>query len=420
MNKATITYRFNQDPNHSNKLEVHQEKSALVPLYKDEIQMKENLSEVEVVYGKEPLNQFTTDFGSWSSPIDLETLKLEKLIRETDRSRPMSTPPTIQSGMNYLPEFFNEVDHKPAFYDQIQWSNVVQTKPTYKRSTKTPWFKIISSITGAVITGVIFGFLVLTMFSDEADEVATDTGNRVNVIQEENKENAGAIVQEEIAAANKETMGTVAVNIPPQTYFVLQNGVFATLEGAKTAQTQLKDLGFAAQIESSDKYYVYAGLTTLKDDAELMGYQLKENGLEIFAKSYELPMANQIKWNEVSAEPMVSYLVQGNKLIGLICSLSLAHLQESNLTQLDHAAFQSIMKEHQTWTGLLAAANSGMPDEIKADFQKMNSAINTAIMSLEAYKKNASAGQLWQAQTSILDYVITEKQFLTSLTESVD
>lgn len=415
MNKATITYRFNQVTNHSNQLELKQEKSAVVPSYKDEIQLKENLREVEVFYGKEPLNQFTADFGSWSSPIDLETLKLEKLIRETDRKKSIPTPPFVQHEINYIPELFDELEHKSASYEQVQWYDVRQTKPTYKRSTRTPWFNIISSITGAVVTGVIFGSLVLTLFSDETIKVATDKGQVVNVVPEVNKEKAGTVVLEETAAANIKTMGAVSVNIPSQIYFVLQNGAFATLEGAKAAQSLLKEQGFAAQIESSDKYYVYAGLTTAKEDATLLGYQLKESGLEIFAKSYELPMADQIKWNETSAAPVESYIAQGNKLIGLISSLSLAHLQKSTVTPLSQAPLQLILKEHQTWTSLLAAASNGMPDEIKTDFQKMNSAVNTAIMSLEAYKKNASAGQLWQAQTSMMDYVITEKRLLNSL-----
>ena len=45
----------------------------------------------------------------------------------------------------------------------------------------------------------------------------------------------------------------------------------------------------------------------------------------------------------------------------------------------------------------------------------MSNAMNTAVISLDEYQKNPSAAYLWQAQSSILQYILAEKTLLTSI-----
>ncbi len=90
MSKARITYRLDDSRQNMNKQpSVERSERKVVPLHAEETakigqEDGEKAEKKRAVNDRRPiLNQFTSDFGSWSSPFDEETLRLEQMIRQS-------------------------------------------------------------------------------------------------------------------------------------------------------------------------------------------------------------------------------------------------------------------------------------------------------------------------------------------------
>lgn len=262
MNKARITYRF--DPNRDNREreagQGTEEMGRVIPLYQEEYEVVEEELELrgpsykgdkpdrertmpgsagrDTNKGQAPdirdyqgLNQFTTDFGAWSSPFDAETRRIEELIREASereairhsgqsdsRSRTprqdreeerfpqqsreypeqrnwsRSGQAGFEAGGSRQESYWPEEDN--GYEDRLGtrggyaysadepssgrgyrpeqdngWEGPIVTGPRYVRHNRTPWLKISAAVAGAAVTGVLLGVLALSLFSnsDPAD-----------------------------------------------------------------------------------------------------------------------------------------------------------------------------------------------------------------------------------------------------------
>jgi stage II sporulation protein B len=284
------------------------------------------------------------------------------------------------------------------------------------------WLKIVASVAGAVITGVAFGFFVLSMFTTDSDPaklqqngVAAGTVTTPSAADKKDAAAGSAAAPDKAAAVNAgEAAGTVAaasaaVQIPAKTYTFLQSGVFSTQQGADTAGADLKRQGFAAAADAGEKFPVYAAMTLNRDDALLLGQQFASKKIEVIMKTVELPQVTKAKWTGKQPEQLQAYMANGDKLVQLIAGQSVKHLTESKSTPLDASSMDAVKTTHQAWAAMASAVNDGLSAEAKLAQQKMNSAMNTAVMSLDEYKKNPSAALMWQAQTSLMQYTLADK-----------
>ncbi len=419
MNKARITYRFEHRNRDVNVSRVADEPAKVIPLDDREYKVLEGnppgQPDDNDSADPKPLNQFTTDFGVWSSPFDAETQKIEELIRGS----------SVDPETGY---YGNRNTRSSGHYGRERDYTELPPlrEPEYVRHPETPWLRIVFAVTGAVATGLFFGFFVLTMFMDRESSVDTPSEQAAlpekTAIQEEIAD-GGALVspdseeQADTAPAPASTPASstdhaVAVDVPAQSYFVLQSGVFSSLEGAEAAQEQLRQKGPAAIAATDNQYRVYVGLTKTRDDALLLSNRLQEDNKEIIIKQIDIPELHTIKWNGGGAEPVNSYFAQGHKLVQMMSALSLVHLQEAKPLAFEDSTIQSLKTEHQAWTGLTAAVRDGLPEAAKPIVQKMENAMNTAVKSLEEYKRNPSFAFLWQAQTALMQYIVAEKELL--------
>jgi stage II sporulation protein B len=443
MDKARITYRFEKGSGGSNKMQrahgnesenrENRDKRKVVPLYQDEFRVvgddRTPQGPESPIFDTQSLNQFTTDFGAWSSPFDEETERLEKLIRASDRpaeqepNEELEEDRSFGDGHDAETGFYSHNTQDKASYYRGPWVDEGVTRSRYSRKTTTPWLKIISSVTGAVMTGLLFGFFVLSMFTGEEqgvmDSDSLDVLNSSSApSQQEAKqpsaaENSASSLDATAATA---AAGTAVVQLPAKTYFMLQNGVFSSLEGAEEAQNTLRQRGLAAAAgDFADNYYIYAGMTTDRNDAYVLSHHLKEQELEVYIKPYDIPAVNRIAWNGGNAPSAQAqtYFARGSLLIKMIGDLSIMHLKEKQPASFDPTTMQSLRKEHQAWVGLLPVMQQGMPEQAQAALQKMTNAVHTAVISMEEYNKNPSFAHLWQAQSAIMEYILTEKQLLT-------
>lgn len=284
MNKNKMTFRFDHSPGRNNGTHrIVKEESKVIPLHVEEYHVKETpLIEDSFFQAKEegkqsstppstqvkqplidaqPLNLYTTDYGGWQSSFDAETNRVEQLIRESNHG------PQNKAGDRLEPLRGSQERQEP-YVEPVEplkdhrW--YVPEEPVYvsgPRKPNTSWIKVATSVAGAIVTGIAFGFFVLSMFSGDTQGKATPpTGQSSSV----NATNPG-VADKGTAAVNATSKTTadktgtanpavpasasaatgIAVSIPAKSYSFLQSGVFSTPQSADAAQADLKKKAFS-------------------------------------------------------------------------------------------------------------------------------------------------------------------------------
>jgi stage II sporulation protein B len=518
MNKARITYRFDGDKDKRNDGENDagngREPNRVIPLFQEEYQVVEEQkgpedggaaggqedywrqngsgrpSQQREIRDYQGLNQYTTDFGAWSSPFDAETQRIEDMIRESNERegrRPMGDPISGRpDGYRYRrPEGRSDADDSRVYREQqlretanlptdeewlredgapgfdgdrqpegpyvrrrtIRWDQETEDRndpdgpawggpgwdgpevsgPRYVRHNRTPWLKITAAIAGAAVTGVMLGFLALSLFNGPDDTSGGGTAQTVQnpAGQAQNALPVNGNVQNAAggtaagAGAAASSGKEIAMAYAGKTYSLLQNGTFSAQQGADQAKSDLLKKGLAAASEQTDKYYVFAGMAADKESAVTLGNQLKEKSkLDIYVKAYAVPAVSKVRWNG-NGDTLKSYLQQSDKLVESINRLTVMNLEAGSIPGApDASTMQSIATAHTAWSQLSATVAQEGGEENKAVLQRMNNALNSAKTSLDEYKKNPSTAMLWQAQTYTMQFVIAEKELLTKIGQS--
>lgn len=405
MSKARITYRFDKE-------------TQLKPTEAEIIQRErlQNSASGKVIplYQEDP--DFTNrDYGAWRSPFDAETERIEQLIRNSGKIEDIENPDADREAPSYYTapqaeESFQRVN----FYDELP------IRTTYRKKGKnTNWISLTTSITGAILTGIVLGMFVLSMFRGEANPLPNSNEQPTvdNGLTAVLKESGGAtndVVNDEslTSVVGNNSNSLIAVIIPEQTYFLIQNGVFSSLEGANAAVQLLKDSGLSGAVSQADQFSVFAGAALDREDALLLSHYLKNENLEVFPKPYILPAVQQLTWAGKDGNQIQGYMEKSRSLVKLILGMTSTSFQDINDTTLLNSDKQLMQQEHKLWT---EAANQLAVDatgDVKALVQQMNKSLNSAVLTLEQYYKNPSGVYLWQAQAAVSEHIIAQKQFI--------
>jgi stage II sporulation protein B len=465
MNKARITYRFDHD---REKAERHMpEQRAETSPDQAPVQDRRDDGLQDKPYDSQMLNQFTTDFGAWSSPFDIEVERLEKLIRESgpdydtpssteaedDRGRSENTRLRVRESRRKIGDGAHKDNpsaggsrsdriRKERYVEQYDeyslWTEELESRrktspheepiieeaadgdgflfvdkiapdvypsASYYRSS---WPGVILSMVGAITLGLLFGLFVMQMFTDLT--ISPDAPP-VSATENETADVPPSVSEDEPSETGlgKE----VAVNIPEQTFYMLQYGVFSTAEGANEAQRQLRNAGIASGYEFSDgRHIVYGGITPDRNSALLLSNQLEKLELETYVKPYERAAVRSLPWGEAKAAQIESYIADGAALARMISLLTLIRLEETQPTNFEEATMEALLQSHQQWTMTGNQLSRHIPQSGEQIFERMNNEMTTAVNSLFEYRKNPSESYLWQAQTAVMNYVMLEKRLL--------
>lgn len=113
----------------------------------------------------------------------------------------------------------------------------------------------------------------------------------------------------------------IPVQVAPQSYYLLQYGVFSTPAGAEQARQELLTAGLAAGLDPADGNRVYAGLSPDREQAKLLSNGLKGQGIELYVREVALPAVNQVRYTGTAAA-VDSYFKLSSQLLSELSSLS--------------------------------------------------------------------------------------------------
>ncbi|MFD2880239.1 SPOR domain-containing protein [Paenibacillus rhizoplanae] len=164
------------------------------------------------------------------------------------------------------------------------------------------WWKFALSIAGALGTGILLGYAALSFITGGTGETGKAPGNaavKTGITQGQNAANSGTAA--DITGVPAEQTGEavsaqIPVQVAPQSYYLLQYGVFSTPAGAEQARQELLTAGLAAGLDPADGNRVYAGLSPDREQAKLLSNGLKGQGIELYVREVSLPAVNQVRY----------------------------------------------------------------------------------------------------------------------------
>jgi Sporulation related domain. len=296
-----------------------------------------------------------------------------------------------------------------------------------RRSSGPSWFKVLLSVAAALATGAVFGYLVLSLFTD----AALWPGGGAKEPAGSSSESAGGLIAgtppeglREPEAGNEDptspspgangptepTVRTVDTGGVRQTYYMLQFGVFSKPDSRDAALKQLADLGLpgAAQ-KTGDGYRVYAGIAAGEAQAKLLASKLPE--LQLYRKELVVQPPEKLPFDG-SEEAAAEFLQRTEGILATATELVMAQLEQAQLTSLSKAAAAAWEEKLQAWTASADAMKAGLSAETgAASFEKLAQAVNAAAKSVALYNGEPSAAHLWSAQQSLMEAVLAQKEW---------
>ncbi|MCM3129931.1 SPOR domain-containing protein [Paenibacillus provencensis] len=411
MNKARMTFRFNEDKP-ATKLE-----SGIVKSGDEQKLSKERTTANRYVTDDVPaeMPQITIPLQTGMSlPLDerqeegrtesfaIDGAYVDRRIYE-DWEEPFgsySSVPIIAGHEHYKDPQEKDKQHRDS-YEELEdqerfYMDHASENYTMYRGPRNVW-KLAGSIIAAVVTGVMFGFVAMSMLNSE---------NTSNTVSPVTVPASSGVTQD-----STDLTVTAAATIPAVTYYMLQYGVFSSPEGAEQAKAELASAGIAAGSDPLDELRVYAGVSADREDAKLISNQLRTEGVELYVREIQLPELTSLQFSG-DRSTVAEFFSSSRAVAEILTSLSIRQLGQQEQNALSEADMNAVTDAHQYWTGTVAKVRTGLPAESESVELQMEAAMNTAVTAVAEYNKNPSKEHIWKVQSQIMNYILLEKQLL--------
>lgn len=278
----------------------------------------------------------------------------------------------------------------------------------YRSRRPTSAWKLAGSITAAVLTGLLFGTIVLNMFNGgtSSQEVLPDRGGPDQTAPLVGENDGGTD-----GAAPTAAGASIAVSIPEKTFYLLQYGVFSNGERAEQAKGELMQSGLAAYGDTSMDNRVYAGVSPDREQAKLLSSQLKNEGVELYVREVTMPGAQSAIFAGDAAALDIFFEVSGG-LASQLSLLSSSLLSMENPGPVDGESMKAVTALHLQWIEAIKLVSLGLGPEAGAELKNMEQSMNSSVTALAEYNKNRAKGHLWEIQAGMMNYIMSQKKLV--------
>lgn len=397
VNKAKMTFRFDHqqpEPSQEEKLQVLPYKNR--PIVNDLQDNKRRIS--ETAEHMEHIQESNPDELASANKRITRRRFAPALRAQGGWDDPFGHSAASWSDADVLPDSQEEEGDRETYYFGYEYR---------KRPPHPSRWKLIGSVASALVTGGMFGYIMLLLFN----------GGGVAPGSESSAEQAVPVFNESVGTAtpsvkeNSTPVAVVAAQVPPQTYYMLQYGVFSTPERALQAKEELLKVGIAAGGDAEDQNRVYAGISPDREQAKLLSNQLKTQGVELYVRELQLPGLEKAAYGG-EGEKLTAFFQLSSTLVGKFSGLSSSLLGEGGSTAVSSSEMKELNDLHQQWTQSIAVLPSGLPKEAAASAASLEKAMNSAVSALGEYNKNTAKEHIWEIQSSMMAYVLRENEFI--------
>lgn len=299
---------------------------------------------------------------------------------------------------DYLPEDDQATARNNPEYTDHDWL-ASHDQYSYKRNRPPRGWKMIGSVTGALVTGALFGIVILSFFNkDGTDSIVNLPGNQTvsTVAEQEVTTGAGDVNQAEMTGGS---------------YYALQYGVFSSPERAEQAKLELAQVGIAAGTDPEDGNRVYAGISADREEAKLLSTRLKAEGVELYVKEIAVPAINLSAWGGLEKD-VESLFASSSALVDQLSTLSISQLGQTTPEAVSAEAMTVLENQHQSWLSGINSLAQGLNQEASAIVANMEKSMHNAITAVTEYNKNPADVHMWTVQANLMEYVLEQKQWI--------
>lgn len=365
-----------------------------------------------------------------TAPID-DANALEQLIRQAGPALPgqASSPVTnlnddkaasVPDNKRFEPAPAAAVDKQ--VYSAVPSEDVLPTLPAHPQieivhdglrshQTSPAWWKVILSAASAIATGALFGFLVLSLFSNSSPgfslrsgEPATQTAMSQQsasyiVSSDDQQDAAGADLSQGVPPAQADQAW------PAATWYWLQYGVFRSQEAMEAAAAELTAAGLPAFSDQAEGFRVYAGVAATKEMAEQLASQMPDR--ELFIKPIIMPEVHPAA--HAGGEDWHSFIILSEQLAASLSSLSVSALQDKMPQPADEAVLGALREGYSQWQHA-AATVERLEGAAYAEGMAIIQALSDAMSSIDQYERNVSRYHLWRIQAQLMKKLAAERR----------
>lgn len=309
-------------------------------------------------------------------------------------------------------------DNRESATDSYEQSGAHRDSYGGSYHTRRPsyWWKFALSITGALGTGILLGYAALSFITGGTGETAEAPGNaevKAGITQGQKaatSTNAADITGVPAEQTGEAVSAQIPVQVAPQSYYLLQYGVFSTPAGAEQARQELLTAGLAAGLDPADGNRVYAGMSPDREQAKLLSNGLKGQGIELYVREVALPAVNQVRYTGTAAA-VDSYFALSSQLLSRLSSLSASLLGGGSSGD----AGGAVSDLHMQWTQAVKALEPGLTPEGQGIADGLEKSMSQGIAALNEYNKNKAEGLLWEVQEAMMSFLTGQKSLLSAM-----
>ncbi|RBW71592.1 hypothetical protein [Bacillus taeanensis] len=246
--------------------------------------------------------------------------------------------------------------------------------------------KVIYAILAAIIIGLIFGLLMLMLFTQK------------NIFSESMQK-----------SEQSESLPTAAMKAGPLQLdlivYVVQGGAYSTQDKGIEAMNNVKENGYAAVLDTNeDPMSMLIGVTLSNEAAGLLSDMYKQNGQDTYKYKKEVKLSNQ----EQFIEEQEVVLASGKQVYEKLLNITAYQLTEAN--PLNKEEWQEVKNQFQEWEQQLKGVS--FEDSHAKQVEQFKTTLKEAVVSFHVYTTSNKKEELWKTEQLLLDTFIAYKNLL--------
>ena len=283
-----------------------------------------------------------------------------------------------------------------------------------RRPPAPSWTRAIATVAGALLTGALFGWLVMSLLLWQPESPGQgEAGDRAEgeadtVLPADGSAEASAGQGPEQSGNSPDAFGGLAaVRVPAVRYYVLQYGVFSTDTGLDEALAQLRMAGYAAAADTADGLRAYAGIAESRETAEALASRFQ--GIELYIRPLDIPAAGP---DIFSGQPdgAAALLFATNDLLRTAGGMSASLLAAGGTSPIPEEAWSDWETSYRNWKEAAGALEAG--GGAGGEIGRLIEAIGEASDAFAAYNASPEPALLWNVQSALIEAAVAQRDWL--------
>ncbi|RXT14716.1 hypothetical protein [Ammoniphilus sp. CFH 90114] len=278
---------------------------------------------------------------------------------------------------------------------------------------------VAASVIGAVVLGLIFGFVVLGFFKSGLLDSPTAPSGAMPKMQEAPVIPTPVPTEEvddsvaEGGSGEAEASTTVSITLPSNTYYVVQGGVFQDQGSAGPILDNIKAKGWPSSFMGEKPLYLLLGLAAERDDALALAAPYKE--MDVYIKEWveeTQTVSVPLKKNATTTQEEWDQWFEREQ--AMVQALGQAIAEGMTSGKLESESMKQVTDAHRNVLAGGRELISKLPQENQSIGNRMLNDISKGVSAMERYQKQPTEGYLWQAEQALLDAFSSKQAFFSS------